>query len=247
MLGDPRAWHAPASPVLPQHLPFRIRLARNEPDLYKAAEVRRRAYGRHLPAIAHKLAVPEDADRLPGVTVLLAESKVDGSPLGTARLQTNRHQALALEQNLELPPWLSGKVLAHVNRLAVVPDGMGRLIKLMLFKGLFLYWEHHGIDWAVVAARSPLDRMYEQLLFADVFPDRGPIPLPHMGDLPHRIMAFEVSSARQRWAASQHPLLNFMVHTRHPDLDIASDQAQRPPHAQAAPHQQPRPGPTASY
>jgi hypothetical protein len=226
MLGEPVALQASASPGQDERLPFTVRLVHTEEDLKKAVQVRQSAYARHMPAVAEKLGAPEAVDLQDGVAVLLAESKVDGSPLGTARIQTNRSLPLALEQSVQLPAWLQGRTLAHVSRLGVVQGGIGRLVKLMLFKGLFQYWQQNGIDWAVVAARAPLDTMYQQLLFQDIFPEQPYVPLAHMGNVPHRVMAFEVATASDRWARAQHPLRNFMVYTRHPDLDVRD--AQRP-------------------
>lgn len=209
--------------VLEERLPFTVRLVRNEADLKKAVLIRQEAYARHMPEVAQNLGRPEAVDTQDGVAILLAESKVDGSPLGTARIQTNLHQALALENSIALPGWLEGKALAHVSRLGIVQGHAGRLVKLMLFKGLFKYWEQNGIDWAVVAARSPLDKMYLQLLFKDVFPGQGFTPLPHMNNVPHRVMAFEVDTAYARWSQARHPLTKFIFFTHHPDLDVGED------------------------
>ena len=65
-------------------------------------------------------------------------------------------------------------------------------------------------------------RQYEQLLFSDVFPDQPPVPLRHVGNLPHRVMAFEIDTFEARWTAARHPLLNFFFYTRHPDIDIGA-------------------------
>lgn len=205
-----------------ERLPFTVRLVRNEDDLNKAVQIRHSAYARHMPTVAETLKSPEKVDTEDGVVVLLAESKLDGSPLGTARIQTNQFRPLGLEQSVEFPDWLKGQSLAHISRLGIVQGSGGRLVKLMLFKGLFKYWEQNGIEWAVVAARSPLDRMYVQLLFQDVFPGQGFIPLPHMNNIPHRVMAFEVGTARERWRMANHPLMNFLVFTDHPDLDVST-------------------------
>ena len=214
------ATNAPAMPE--ELLPFTVRLVRDEEDLNKAVQIRHSAYARHMPAVAETLKVPEVVDMEDGVVVLLAESKLDGLPLGTARIQTNQYKPLAIEQSIDLPDWLKGRTLAHVSRLGIDQGNIGRLVKLMLFKGLFQYWEQNDIEWAIVAARSPLDRMYVQLLFQDVFPGQGFTPLPHMNNIPHRVMAFEVGTARERWSQAMHPLLKFLVHTSHPDLDVST-------------------------
>lgn len=209
-------------------LPFTVRLVQNEEDLHKAVRIRHSAYARHMPVVAETLKTPEKIDTADDVVLLLAESKLDGSPLGTARIQTNQARPLGLEESVQLPDWLKGQSLAHISRLGIVQGQSGRLVKYMLFKGLFLYWERHGIDWAVVAARPPLDRMYQNLLFEDVFPGQGFTPLPQMNNVPHRMMVFEVGTARERWARAKHPLTDFMCHTYHPDLNL--DQSQKAVH-----------------
>lgn len=221
---SPNVW-APEERILrEEQLPFTVRLVRNDEDLQKAVQIRHSAYARHMPAVAETLKTPEKLDTADDVVVLLAESKLDGSPLGTARIQTNKLRPLGLEESVQLPDWLAGQTLAHISRLGIVQGHTGRLVKYMLFKGLFLYWEQNGIDWAVVAARPPLDRMYLQLLFEDMFPGQGFTPLPQMNNVPHRVMAFEVGTARERWTRANHPLTDFMCHTSHPDLDVSQAQ-----------------------
>lgn len=203
-----------------ERLPFTVRVVREESELRKAVAIRHAAYARHVPDLAERLREPEDVDREDGVVVLLAESKLDGTPLGSARIQTNRLRALAVEQSVELPEHLQGLKLAEVTRLGIVGGSVGRLVKTVLIKAAFQYCERHGIDWAIAAGRTPIDRHYEQLLFQDLFPARGFIPLQHAGNLPHRVMAFEIATGPMRWSAAQHPLLDFFCHTRHPDIDV---------------------------
>ena len=202
-----------------QRLPFTVRVVRYEPQLRKAIAIRQRAYERHLPALGALLGEPEVQDREPGSVVLLAESRLDGEPLGTLRIQTNRHRPLALESSVELPEWLSGASLAEATRLGIAEGRIGRMVKTMLFKAFYQYCLAAEIEWMVIGARSPLDRMYQALLFQDVFPDQGYIPLKHASNLPHRILAFELETAEARWRAARHPLLDLFVHTSHPDIE----------------------------
>ena len=203
----------------PESMPFTIRIVSADHDLQKAIQIRRMAYGRHLPAFAQKMAV-EGCDRDPGTVILLAESKLDGAPLGTMRIQTNEYAPLAVQESVELPSWLSTGRLAEATRLGVAGGVIGRVVKMMLFKSLFLYCEQQQIDWTVITARAPLDREYEAMLFEDVFGDRQFIPMAHVGNLPHRVLAGEVSVARQRWEEAKHPLFQFVFQTHHPDIDL---------------------------
>ena len=201
-------------------LPFTLRLVRTPAQLAKAVQIRHSAYARHLPDFAQTLKEPESADAEDGVVVLLAQSKLDGSALGTMRIQSNEFKPLCLEQSVDLPAEMSSRRLAEATRLAVTSDKVGRLVKAVLFKAYFLHCQNTAVDWMVIAGRSPIDRQYDRLLFEDVFPGMGYIPLRHAGNLPHRVMSFHIDSAKRRWAAVNHPMLDFMCHTHHPDIEL---------------------------
>jgi len=208
------------APLAEERLPFTVRVVRDDEALGKAVAIRRAAYARHMPDLAERLGSPEANDHDPGSVVLLAESKLDGSPLGTMRIQTNRYSPLSIEQGVELPAWLSDKSQAEATRLGIDLGRTGRLVKTTLFKAFFLYCVEMNIRWMVIGARSPLDRMYDALLFQDLFPGQF-IPMRHFNNIPHRVLAFEVETAERRWASASHPLYNFVFRTRHPDLDLS--------------------------
>jgi hypothetical protein len=204
-----------------ERLPFTIRRVETEDSLKKAVAIRHAAYARHVPDFARSLVMPEACDYADDTIVLLAESKLDGSALGTARIQTNLCGPLHLEESIALPEWLQGRRLAEVTRLGIDEGRIGRVVKIALIKACFEYCEQNGIDYAVVTGRPPIDRQYAQLLFSDVFEEKTLVPLRHVGNIPHRVMAFDIASGEQRWTAARHPLLAFFRHTHHPDIDIA--------------------------
>lgn len=208
-----------------ERLPFTVKLVTSEEDLAKAVSIRHRAYARHLPDVAANLAKPEQLDFEDDAIVVLAESNLDGSPVGTMRIQHNCNKKLALEHSVDLPEQLRGRNLVEITRFGVEEGRIGSLVKTVLVKAGFQYALLNDIDWIVIAARSPLDRQYERLLFEDVFPDCGFIPMRHAGNIPHRVLAFRVADAYARWSSSKHPLLDFMCNTHHPDLRIAERDA----------------------
>jgi hypothetical protein len=175
---------------------------------------------RHLPGFAHELTLPENADSDKGVVVLLAESKFDGSPIGTMRIQTNVYKPLALEQSVTLPGAVQMMRLAEATRLGVTQERVGRMVTAALFKAFFLYCRQNRIDFMVIAARSPVDRQYDRLLFKDVYPEVGYIPLKHAGQIPHRIMALDVNNVEAIWTEAKHPLHKFIFHTFHSDINV---------------------------
>lgn len=197
-------------------LPFTVRQVASATDLQKAVEVRHRAYARHLPNVAEALKVPEHDDMDENVVLLIAESKVDGSALGTVRIQTNRTQALNLEQFITLPDRINGKTIAEVRRLAVAPGTPGRLVRMLLLKAVYQICAHNNIDWILVGARPPLDRMYEQLTLADVL--AGQTFLPKQNNIPHRVLGLETRTFHDRLEATNNPLLGFFFETEHPDI-----------------------------
>lgn len=203
-----------------ERLPFTIRRATDSEALHKAVRVRHAAYARHVPEFARTLLQPEACDFDDDCVVLLAESRLDGTPLGTLRIQANHYQPLPVEASVALPGRLQGRVLAEVTRLGVGEGRIGSVVKLALMKALFEYCEEAGVEWMIATGRAPIDRQYEQLLFEDVFGEGEMVPLRHVGNIPHRVMAFEVATAEARWRAAGHPLIKFFRETSHPDIDI---------------------------
>lgn len=203
-----------------ERLAFEVRKAETQDDLFKAVAIRYAAYSRHLPELARRLRAPEPADTEPGYTVLLAENRLDGAPLATVRLQTNEFGPLALERSIELPAWLEGRTLAEATRLAVADGVRGRFVTLVMFKAFFQFCLEQDVEWMVVCARPPLDRIYLSLLFEDVVPGGAYIPLKHSGNIPHRALAFNVATAEARWRTAGHSLYGFMGLTIHPDIRV---------------------------
>ena len=201
-------------------LPFTLKIVRTQAELNKAVQIRQAAYDRHLPDFAKSLVKPEAADFEKGTVVLLVESKEDGSPLGTMRIQTNAYKPLCLEQSIDLPKWLKELPMAEATRLGVTNQVGGRLVTTALFKAFYMYCQQIGVEWMVIAGRAPVDRMYQRMLFEDVVPGQGFVPLAHANNLPHRVMSFNVKTAFERWSAVNHPLLNFAALTHHPDISL---------------------------
>jgi hypothetical protein len=187
-------------------LPFQVRRVCDPDEMHKAVQIRHAAYTRHLPELAATLLHPEAADDRQGVVVLLAESKLDGTPLGSLRVQTNEFHPLPLEASIELPPELTTLRLAEATRLGITADKVGHLVKTALFKAFFLHCQNEAVDWMVIAGRSPLDRMYQRLLFDDVYPGLGYVPLRH---------------ASKNWADAGHALFPFVFETDHPDIQLS--------------------------
>lgn len=202
-------------------LSFTVRIARDTRGLREACEVRALAYGHHLPALAHALAEPDALDREPGTVVLVCRDKASGQVVGTARIQRNHPQPLAIESSVALPPHIAHHTRAEITRLAIRP-GADALVRPMLVKACWLYAVAAQIRWLVIGARSAaLVRIYRALGFEPLAPE--PVPLAHAGGLAHHVLAFDVVAAERLWFAQQHGQYAFMVDTWHPDLQLLAD------------------------
>jgi hypothetical protein len=213
----------PLSDVSPPNavqLPFRVRIVRTEDLLTKAVQVRAESYRRHHPEVAELLTNPEDADRTASALVLLAESKTDGTALGTLRIETNIKAPLPIESLMPPDSPYSARTLAFVTRLGIRACSEAALVKLALFKALYRYCLACQIDWIVVTARPPMDRQYLRLGFMDVYDANTLVPISWSEGIKMRLLALETMTCEQRWREQQHPFYSFMVTDYTPDIGI---------------------------
>lgn len=201
-------------------LPFRVRLVRTYDHLRRAVEVRRDAYARHLPTLAQILEDAENSDCTANSVVFLAESKETGEAVGTMRIATNIGAPVEFETALTLPPQFRDTTIAHVARLGVRNGRDATLVKLALFKALHRYCLALQVEWMMVGAHPPIDRLYTQLGFVDVFDGAPLVTIPSAPAYEVRVMAFSVDAAERDWREHRHPLYDFMINEYCPDIEI---------------------------
>jgi hypothetical protein len=201
-------------------LDFTVGLADKRVDLADIAALRAEAYGHHLPGLTSSMAAPDPADTAPGASVLLCRDKASGRAIGTARIQRNHPEPLAIEASIALPQRYASLPRAEITRLAIAP-GASPLVRPMLVKACWLAAVASQVRLLVIGARSPaLVRLYRGLGFEPLPGSDGPVPLAHAGHLPHHVMCFDVVTAERRWHVAGHALYGFMVETWHPDLQL---------------------------
>lgn len=194
-------------------LPFTIEVVRGE-------SVQRALADLHSP--------PPATGTEPSACVLLARSKLDGSALGAIQVQTNALAPLPLETSVRLPPALRSARLAQATPLQMDrPEGRS-LVKMALFKALFLHCTALEVEFLVVHGGAPSDRQYERLLFTEILPGAGPALVRSAGPLPpRRVFQLDLRSAARTWQRAGHPLWGFLVRTVHPDIHVGRRDAWR--------------------
>ena len=211
-----------------EHLPFTVRIVKNPNDLQKVADLRQQAYARHIPKFAQQLTAPEVADTCPDTYVFLVESKDGaqeggGRSLGTMRIHINRNHTLPLESTIQLPEPFQNQTLAEAVRFAIIDGQIGQQARNALFKAFYLMCVALKVEWMVICARPPVHKLYLGLLFEDISPDDKPVIMPHINNIPHRVLCMRVREVESLWYNAEHPLYQFIFETYHPDIVITSD------------------------
>jgi hypothetical protein len=204
------------------HLPFVVRLVRTELQLQKVCELRAAAYGHHMPEFGERLLEPESYDTEPGNVILLAEDKATGAAVGTLRIHLNTHRKLPLEAAVTLPERMQGHLLVEISRLSVRPGYSQMDVRLALFKAAYLYCYANQVQYMLVTARRPLDRVYKSVTFKPLNGKDEWIPIPYTGNIEHTVLVFDVLMAERIWYHENHRLYPFFKQTYHPDLQVFS-------------------------
>jgi hypothetical protein len=215
--------HSDSAAQTEESLPFRVEIASRQ-HLQEVAALRAATYGKHLPDLAATLNQPEPADFARGCEVFVAKSKFDGSLLGTLRTHSNVFNPLPLQASLELPERFRGTRMVETTRLCIKGSAGASTVRSALFKAMHMYCLEQRVDWMLAAARQPVDRIHESLLFADVKEPRVYYPMAHAGGVPHRVLCLSPDDAQRQWAEHQHPLYRFAFETKHPDIDLSMAQ-----------------------
>jgi hypothetical protein len=197
---------------------FTLRPVVTQADLLMACSVRAAAYGRKDPAYRESMLIPDPVDAASNTTVYLCEDKLTGEPVGTMRIQsTAEGGALEIEKYVATPKALKPYGRAEISRLSAVLDA-DPFVRLALWKAGYLHCMATRIRWLMLGVRKPgLLKAYEEMGAEDV---TTAAPLPYAGNLSHRILGLDVLSAESKWRDKNHPLLQFMVFTTHPDIQM---------------------------
>lgn len=201
-----------------ESLSFTLRPAVSNNDVQLACRVRAEAYGRKVETYRDTMLTPDDVDHSPWTTIYLCEDKMTGEPVGTMRIQSTADGgALEIEKHVRIPAALEPHGRAEISRLSA-SAGADPFVRLALWKAGYLHCMATHVRWLVLGVRKPgLLRAYEQMGAEDL---TDPAVLPYAGNLMYRILGLDVLSAESKWQAKNHPLLQFMVGTTHPDIQI---------------------------
>lgn len=209
----------------PISLPFRVQPIdpADIDSLSRLARFRSTIYGQRNEAMRSLLSTPDSSDFSGMGKSYVAISKLDDAWLGSLRIDIGGPgHPLPLEAGCPaLPsPLLSEARVEGLRFCLSGPDQGPGLIKAALLKACTLDAIQEGARFALAAAKSPLDRLYERLLFTEVFPSRS-FDMPHAPGYPHRIFFLDLLRMPSLWREAGHPLYSFFFEQSHADIQLA--------------------------
>jgi len=203
-------------------LSFTLRPVESHEDLLLACAVRAQAYGRKFPEYLESMSVPDAIDSSPWTAVFLCEDKITGEAVGTMRVQstTRGNSKLEIEKYIQPTPELELFGRAEITRLSAV-HGADPFVRLALWKAAYLYCMATQARWLIIGVRKPsLLRAYQQMGATDVFEDRREVRIAHGGNLPHRVLALDISDCPRKMRQDDNPLFHFLFGAVHQDISV---------------------------
>ncbi len=203
-------------------LPFTILVAISEQDLIDLVSLRSQTYSRHNAPGAGRLKFFEEQDRGADAVLLLARSKLDGTAVGSVRVQTRVSRPLMVESAMQLPDEVARANPVELMRGSIRNGTAGRMVSASLAKASFLLCRQFDFSHVIVTCREPVNLMYRAYQFDELLSGEM-IDLPYSPGAKHKVLCLPMKDAPERWRSRNRPLFDFMLNTRHPDIQV--DQA----------------------
>lgn len=207
-------------------LPFKIAIAASEQDLTDLIRLRSETYTRHNAPGADRLRTKEEQDGCADAVLLLARSKLDGTAVGSVRVQTRVRRSLMVEEAVRLPDEVASATPIELMRGSIKNGTAGRMVSASLAKATFLVCRQFGFSHVIVTCREPVDLMYRAYQFDELLSGEM-VDLPYSPGAKHKVLCLPMSEATDRWRARNRPLFQFMLETSHPDIQVDHAHIQR--------------------
>jgi hypothetical protein len=201
-------------------LPFSVEVVTSPGLINCIAAQRSVEYRSHYGEFALSLKTPEPDDTHPDALLVAAISTEDSSILGSFRLERDslaEEKIAIIEKHGQFT--ISGKS-ALVSRL-FVSKTIGQVkVRNTLFKFLHRYCFSMQIQNILVAAKPPLDKIYQRLGFKPALESDQLIPNEWSGNHKTRIMYLDTVEVVVDWHRNRHDLYDFMATSFHPNIKI---------------------------
>jgi hypothetical protein len=211
-----------------EKLDFRIKLLRNDQRLEDAIRVRHDVFNRHHADVEggelETFNQIERKDIQAGCVLLVAESKLDNSILGSVRIETNTNRPLSIEHEVPLPESIRGRHLAILSRMSVVGGLSGKNVFFALSKAIYLYCLAKQINSALLCCPvDSLSRMYSRFGWTHLYGVSERYKLNENPKLTFSILHWHIELLRGVLKEiSGKRAHDFLFEKFHPDIEIFS-------------------------
>ena len=168
-----------------QPLPFSVSIARTLEDMAELVGVRSTSYSRHNAPGAARLSSAEEQDHGNDAILVMARSKLNGSVVGSVRIQTRLLRPLMVESATSLPAeFINGRPI-ELMRGSVRNGVVGRMVSAALAKASYQVSKTCDFSHIIVTCRDPVHLMYRAYQFDDLL-DGVMIDLPYSPGAKHK-------------------------------------------------------------
>ncbi|MEW5803365.1 MAG: GNAT family N-acyltransferase [bacterium] len=195
-----------------------VRKAVTLDDMVKVFQIRYEGYKKYYKSEDENM---DQNDFSSHACLLLAEDK-HHNPVGTIRILDRRYGKIELDNFVNLDSFLpEGKSLnvIEATRFSIPNHLDSKLIKMLLWKALFLYCQVNHIDTIIMSARPAAARSYRCLLFENVG-SLGVYKHPLLGNLEHQTYKCIISEKKHQAKEKNWPLYQFFFVKDHPNIKL---------------------------
>jgi len=203
-----------------------VRLASSERDLLDVVSLRSQTYSRHNAPAARLVRSPEDQDLRGDGVILVARSKLDGTAVGSVRVQTRVRRPLMVEGAMQLPDEVLAGEPIELMRGSITNGAAGRMVSATFAKATFLLCHQFSFSHVIVTCREPVDLMYRAYHFDELL-EGALIDLPYSPGARHKVLCLPMDKALDRWRVYNPALFDFMMNVEHPDIQVDYQQVQQ--------------------
>lgn len=199
--------------------PILVKPAETDQEFHEAVSIRVAAFDRHYTGLAAEwgwTSGPEEADRAPQSTLLIAIERDTGRIVGSVRVQRGWEGPLTMQSYVDLPDSILAQRPLEITRLAVEHSRIGNVAKMFLWKALWLHGLRVGANYfIVVGSVRKLERIYRRMGFVDVIEGglRCPAPSP---TLPDQVVLWVPAPRMKQAFLTGYPDAKLLINWPHP-------------------------------
>ena len=209
------------------NLSFRVAIARSSESLERASANRIAAYERHGFKIKDWTSFKSESVGSQSFVSLVAEDKLTGMPIASARLQVSTQHELSFLKELEISEKLNGLPLLCISRFSASSSKVGQEAKMILMKAIYLYAVAKQVKQVFIFVDTPRARLYSSFGFKPVFKDDPVLTLSYNNEVPLRLLYISVVNLQSNVRNSSSRIYDCFFRLFHPDIEIFSSVSSR--------------------